>query len=510
MKILSAQQMRILEQRAVENGATYFFLMKTAGKSAAQIMTEKMNVKKGDKVVALCGKGNNGGDGFIASAYLKEHGIDAEILLIEDEPKTPDAKAALANASLQKVPVWRMWEDKERIINKIKSADYVIDALYGIGFKGELRDEIKLLADLTQSLDKRVLSIDIPSGVECDTGKVLNGAFCAEVTVSFTTLKPAHILYPSMDYCGNTVVADVGIKQSLIVSCEYMYKTIEHSEVFSSLPKLKISDNKGSRGTLLTVCGSYGMAGAAKMSIQAALRSGAGLVKAAVPESVYPILSSTLSEPVFLPVKQSQNGSFSPQNAEYIINQAKSATALLIGCGLSFSDDITDFVCSVLSKITIPVIIDADGINAVSKHIDILKQMNSTAILTPHPGEMARLFSVSVSEIQNNRIEYAKRLATQYNCVAVLKGAKTVVADISGEIFINTTGNPGMARGGSGDVLAGIIASLTAQGISPFNAAKAGVYIHGLAGDVVKRLKGELSMLPTDITEILPQVFMSK
>ena len=508
MKVLSASQMRLLEQTAVDKGATYFLLMKKAGNSVAKILIERMNLQQNDNVCILCGKGNNGGDGFVASSYLKENGYNnVDVVLVDGLPRTVDAKAVYSNANINKVAMCRAFENKQKAFEKIDKADFIIDAIYGIGFKGALREDVKEIVDRVNNSNAKVLSVDIPSGVECDTGKVQNGAFYADVTVSFTAYKSAHLLYPSMDYCGMTIIAQVGIDDKILEDSEYLYKTIEDKDVYSSLPKRKISAHKGSCGTLLAVCGSYGMTGAVQMCVKSAMRCGVGLVKAIVPTKIYGILASNIIEGVFIPSKDCYKGTLSSKNISLVIKHSKTANALVVGCGLSQNKEIQQLVYAIMKNVDIPVIIDADGINAIAKHIDILKELKQTGIITPHPKEMARLCKVTVKEIQNNRVEYARKIAQEHKVVVVLKGANTVVANVNGEVSINITGNAGMAKGGSGDVLAGIISSLVAQGIDVYEASKSGVYLHGLAGDLTKRLKGETSMLATDVIDTLPQLF---
>lgn len=505
MKILSVAQMRALERAAEQEGATMIELMKMAGASAAQLMMDRMGVKADDTVAVLCGKGRNGGDGFISAAYLRQRGGNSSIILMDGEPRSADARAALKAAGEIGVTTWRYWESQRLADQKIRQSKFIIDALYGIGFKDGFLDHMAAFIEkINEEKAGRIMSIDLPSGVQGDTGRVINGAVKASLTVSFTTLKPAHVLFPAMDYCGETAVADIGIPPMLMAESPYLYETPEKEDVRRVLPKLSVSENKGGRGQLLTICGSSGMAGACAMSAKAALRCGVGLLKIAAADSIYPIVSAQLNEPVFLPVRQAAGGTIDRVCIPYLLSQAEKASSILIGCGLGGGEDIRLLVESFLRESKAPMVIDADGINAVAQHIDILKEANAPVILTPHPGEAARLLGAQVRDIQNNRIEFAQKLASGYGVVAVLKGAKTVIAHPGGKTFVNTSGNAGMARGGSGDVLAGMIASFLAQGAQAFDAAVAGVYLHGLAGDRCAQALGKISMLPTDLISELP------
>lgn len=507
MKILTCEQTRRLEQSQVDRGSAYYELMENAGVQTGKTLINNMGAVPGDSVAVLCGKGNNGGDGFVAARYLKTQGISSVILLVDGEPRTADAVRALNSASENHVPVLRIWERFEKVIEKIKTADFVIDAVYGIGFKGGLKNEIRELADIVNKSRSKVLCVDLPSGVNCDSGSVENGAFIADKTISFSTLKPAHVLYPSMDYCGETIVAQVGINKHLVSGSEYLTETIEQRHLENVLDKNKISANKGSVGTLFALCGSYGMAGAAVMSFNAALKSGTGLLKAAIPKSIYNIAASYITQAVFLPVAENQFGTVSKDIFPGIFDEIEKSSAVLLGCGMGLNEDTEYAVCEIIKNCGKPVIIDADGINAAAKHIDVLREKKGRLVLTPHPGEMARLLNCSVTDVQNNRIEAAKYFAEKFDVVLVLKGANTVVASPKGDVYINTTGNPGMAKGGSGDVLAGILGAFISRNADVFKSACAAVYCHGKAGDLAAQETGQLSVQPTDLTDRLPEVY---
>ena len=301
MKILTCEQTRALERNQIERGSTYFQLMNNAGVQVGKTLISQMKANPRSTVAVLCGKGNNGGDGFIAAQYLCSRGIRAYALLVDGEPRTEDSMQAMDQAESSGIEIVRIWEYSQKVKDIISTADYVIDAIYGIGFKGGLSDNIKIIADLVNSTHSRVLSVDIPSGVNGDTGAVGNTAFRAELTLSFSTLKPCHVLYPAMDYCGKTVVAQVGINKGVIYDSPYLTETIDGSRLRSFLPKKEVSANKGTTGTLTVACGSYGMMGAAQMCIQAALRSGTGLVKSILPSNLYPILANNIPQAVFFP-----------------------------------------------------------------------------------------------------------------------------------------------------------------------------------------------------------------
>lgn len=500
MKILTCEQTRNLEKNQVDRGSTYFQLMNNAGVQVGKALISQLGANKKSTVAILCGKGNNGGDGFISAQYLVSQGIKAYALLVDGEPRTEDSIQALEQAVSNGVEVVRIWEYSQKVKDIVSVADYVIDAIYGIGFKGSLSENIKILADLVNSTHSKVLSVDIPSGVNCDTGMVGNTAFKADITVSFSTLKPCHVLYPSMDYCGKTTVAQVGINKGLIYDSPYFTETIDGSKLAGLLPEKNISSNKGSNGTLTVVCGSYGMMGASQMCIQSALRSGVGLVKSIVPSNLYPILAGNIPQAVFMPYT-------SVDSMDILIQSMEKTNAIVAGCGLGNTSKSKEFTEYIIHNSKVPIVLDADSLNSIADDLDILTEANVPVVITPHPGEMARLLNTTVDIIQNNRLTVAVEFAKMYNVIVVLKGAYTVIAHPKGKAAINPTGNKGMAKAGSGDVLAGIIGSLIAQGMSPFSAAISGVYCHGYAGDLAQHKYGSISMLSTDIIDMMPTAF---
>jgi len=314
-----------------------------------------------------------------------------------------------------------------------------------------------------------------------------------DYTITFIALKPCFVLPEGSDYCGKVIVADIGVN-----TADFSYKTIEKPQ----FPKRRHNSHKGTFGTALMFCGSYGMAGAAILATRAALASGVGIAKCVVCDGIYDILTRAIPEAVCLPVVQDESGTYKADTIDYE-KAFKKVTAVLIGCGMAQSDNTRKVLRCVAEKSDVPIIIDADGINLLADSIDILRECKAPVIITPHPAEMARLCKCSTAEIEQNRIYYAQKFAIDYNCTVVLKGANTIVATNKGEIFFNLTGNPGMATGGSGDVLSGIMVSLLAQGFVPEDAAKAAVYLHGEAGDRAALKKGERAMLPSDIIKEL-------
>ena len=498
MKILTCEQTRILEKNQIERGSSYFQLMNNAGVAVGKALIAQLGAEENHRVAVLCGKGNNGGDGFIASQYLKSQGIEVYALLVDGEPRTEDSMRAMEQAHSNGVRIFRIWEYEQRVKDIIASSDYVIDAIYGIGFKGALNDRIKTIADTVNNSRSKVLCVDIPSGVNCDNGTVVNTAFKGDVTVSFSTLKPCHVLYPSMNYCGKTTVAQVGINKGVIFDSAFLTETISGSKLSQLMPKKEVSANKGSVGILTCIGGSYGMAGACMMCMNGALRSGIGLIKGVVPNDIYPIVSGSIPQAVYLP--------YSNSDVREILDKSMEKTnAIVMGCGMGNHQRTMEMTRYVLTNSSVPVVLDADALNVIALETDMLNKANVPLIVTPHPGEMARLLNTSVDTVQNNRIMITAEFAKKYGIITVLKGAYTVVANANGKVLINPTGNKGMAKAGSGDVLTGIIGSFIAQGMTPYNATLSGVYCHGYAGDLAEKRLGHISMNAMDIIDLLPE-----
>ena len=472
MLILNCEQTRKLEQSAVENGCTYLGLMEKAGREAAAFIQQTLSQFR-KKTVILCGNGNNGGDGFVVARRLADWSGDILAVLMNGEPKTGDALQMYQKARETGRVRFANYPG-EGLEKELQEADLIVDGIYGIGFHGCVKDEYLPVVRWVNQSKAKVVSLDLPSGISCDSGAVegevpekvyKESAFAAETTGPWALER---ILAPR-----------------------------------------KQNTNKGSYGSLLSLCGSRGMAGAAVMSAQAASRSGVGLIDLALPESIYPIAAGAVKEAVFTLLPE-EGGQISLPKAEVLLSQRleRKTTACLIGCGLGTSGAAQSLVEFLLAHSRAPMVIDADGLNAVAAKPEMLRKAQAPLVLTPHPGEMARLLKTTVQDVQCHRLEYAKQFAMEHRAVMVLKGNKTVVACPDGRLFINTTGNPGMAKAGSGDVLAGIIGSFLAQGLSPEQAAIGGVYLHGLAGDRCAGSLSQIGMTAPDLVNELPALFL--
>ncbi len=478
MKILTATQIRTAERDAVQSGIFSCFssLMEKAAKTTFEYIINNFDVVA-KKICVVCGCGNNGGDGIVVANLLKSKGAFVTLVFPMGKPTSSPADEFLYLA------------DDITIVNDIPSScDILIDALFGIGLNRELDGDILETVNKMNDTNALKIAIDIPSGVNAD-GKFSYNAFCADFTLTFIALKPCFVLPCTLDYCGKVILLDIGVKTT-----EYAYQTTE----MPLKPKRKINTHKGTYGTALMVTGSYGMCGASVLSAKAALVSGVGMVKSFVCDKNYSAFTVSVPEAVAIPVLTTQSGAMDVYEKQ-LVSALSSSNAMLIGCGLGKSEEAVKLVFRALQITTIPTVIDADGINALSRDIQLLKKIKVPTVITPHPKEMARLCETNVSNIEANRPEYAKRVATRFNTVVVLKGARTVIASPDGKVYFNMTGNSGMATGGSGDVLAGMITARLCLGESTLEASLNAVWLHGYAGDKALSQYSMEGLLPTDI-----------
>ena len=510
VKLLYSQEMKWIDQTAMKDyGIPGIVLMENAGLRVVECAEWVLENLEDPRVVVLAGKGNNGGDGLVIARHLMNAGMKVETFLTA-EPEELPADAYTNYQILKKMgsgplPL-REAEDLNRLTLSLMTADLLIDALYGIGFQGQLDEFDAGIARLVNWSRATVIAVDIPSGVEADSGCVHGEAIMADYTVTFALPKVGLVLEPGKDYAGTLSVADISIPPALLNHQQLKNNLITSQAIKAFFTPRDPESHKGSYGHVLVIGGSPGMSGAAEMTAYAALRSGAGLVTSAVPESLLSIMESMHMEIMHSPLLESYAGTISLDALPAIGNLLGACSVCAIGPGMSQYTEARAVLHFVLERAGIPVVIDADGINALQGDASILKDRQVPVVLTPHPGEMARLTGKSIAEVQANRIELAREFASDYGVVLVLKGNKTVVATPQGEVFINISGNPGMATAGSGDVLTGILCGFIAQGMRVQDAAVAAVYIHGMAGDQVAADKGQRGMTAGDLIEELPEL----
>lgn len=518
MKLLTAAQMREIDRIAIEErGVPSTLLMERAAKA---LVKEVLNLpiprekKKEDPIwfvhggcrpteeeiertrveywsekqrsaLVFCGTGNNGGDGIATARFLLREGWRVKCVLVGERKKMTGDSREMERRLIEWGGSLEQFDPECR--QEYVGYDVAIDALFGVGLHSELRSDAQEAVRMMKWA-QWVVSADIPSGIHADTGEELGRAVKADVTVTFSVGKPGLYVGKGAVNSGRVVVADIGVPEDLPDEEACTTAVMDQP----CLPRRRRDAHKGDFGKLFIVAGSVGYTGAPALAAAAAVRCGAGLVTLAVPEEIYPIAAVKCDEAMVWPW---------PEQYEDILEKARSCDAVLIGPGLGQSDRAKRIVLGLLRDLTCPVILDADGLNILSKHMDVLDQRSALTILTPHDGEFARLSGCDLPVA--NRLSTAREFAVRHNCVLVLKGHRTITAAWSGKCVINTTGNPGMARGGSGDALAGLIAGMFVQGKTPDHVAQA-VWIHGRAGDLAAADKGEYGMTVGDLIGQIP------
>ena len=507
MKFYTRAQFVLLEQCAAEIGLTELRLMENAGSAAARVIRERYDIS-GKLVTVLCGKGNNGGDGFVAARRLKDAGAQVQIILADGETLSSNAQEMFSRTRDVGIPSlnYDMWPEQAATL--LQQSFLIVDAVYGIGFQGEPSPAMSERFFFISGLPGDIVALDIPSGVHADTGQVKGGCIHADLTVCFHALKPGLVIFPGARFCGELLVAPIGIPEQADDAVQPFLLSVDCGEMIPYFGRREIDAHKGDFGRALLLCGSRGMSGAAVLSAKAALRAGAGLVTLGAPLSAAQSAAAQLTEPILAYLPEDDAGGFASAALPSILDMLLACDAALIGCGVGRGQGAQDTVLDVLRIAACPLVVDADGLNIVAEHMDILKETRAEVVLTPHPGEMARLTGKTVAEVQSSRLETATVFAKQHRVTVVLKGANSIVAFAGGEAYVNMTGNPGMATPGSGDVLAGIIVSLLAQGLPPKQAVPYAVYLHGLAGDHAAASYSQRGMTAGDIIAKLPGIFL--
>ena len=505
VRILSLQQIKQVEQTANESGITYLRLMENAGSACAKIIRDKFDDSGLKNAVIVCGKGKNGGDGFVIARKLFENGYKVNIILAMGEPEADNAIEMYHRAKSLGINFEHYDENNDSQLARIVNADIVVDCIFGTGFRGTADRKTARLFDIISSSEGYVISIDLPSGMYTDSSELPETVVRADMTVSVIALKYSLVYYPSAELAGEVQVVSIGIPEDIIEKYVSAY-SLDINDIKTKFTRRQENSNKGDYGKALVIAGSYEMPGAALLSSEAAVKSGAGLVKTAFPDKAYPVMMSTCPEKVLVPLPSNEDGRISSLSLTRIGEELTKCDAVLIGCGLGNDRDIFRAVQFVLENSTVPVILDADGINVLKGRIDIIKEAKAPVIITPHPGEAARMLDCSVADIQADRIEAAKKLCEATNAVVVLKGSRTVVTKNASRFYINTSGNSGLATAGSGDVLAGILLSFLAQGMSPYVASVCAVYIHGAAGDYAAEKLSKMGMSAHSVIDELPKL----
>ena len=525
MKVVTAAEMRQIDQDTIEGiGIPGIVLMETAGSAIVRAIEQYYPTCQ--RIGIFAGKGNNGGDGIVIARQLAHIGRDVRLFLVSPPDNfTGEAQTNLQIAKNLGLRIEEMLTDaalgsdffveRSTSLTHIASCELLVDAIFGTGLRGTVRDPIATVINAINRLPTPILSVDLPSGLDADTGHSLGTCVRADRTVTIGLPKRGLLMHPGAELAGKLEVVDIGFPESVIDAQNIKVNWTTAAQAAQWIPPRPPSSHKGSYGRVLVVAGSTGMTGAAALASEAALRAGAGLVTLATPKHLNPILEGLLPEVMTLPLPETDAGSLSVSATSTILEFAvKTKSILAIGPGLSQHPETVSFVHQLIREnreqgLDLRMVIDADGLNALAQVRETILSLNSETVLTPHPGEMARLTSTSVPVLEKDRISTAQQFASKYGVTLVFKGAPTVTSTPNGNLWVNSTGNPGMATGGMGDVLTGIIAGLMAQGIPSEIAAALGVYLHGLAGDIVAERLGRHGLIASDVLKAAPRAISS-
>jgi len=509
MYLVTANEMQKMDRSTIESfGLPGRILMENAGRGATQFFLEHFKNAVNKKIGVIAGRGNNGGDGFVIARCLVQRGISVTVYLLTERQKVSgDAAANLKLLPPLEVPVIEIPDAETFSAHKtaMRHVTIWIDAILGTGLKSDVKGFFRDVIGFINQTNKPVFAVDIPSGLNSDTGRPCGSCVRADATATFAFAKTGHFLFPGADYTGNLKIIDIGIPPHIandVSPLQYLLTPDLIRAVFHPRPS---DAHKGHTGHLLVIAGSPGKTGAAAMTATSAMRSGAGLVTLGIPVSLNPVLETQVMEVMTDPLPETVQGILGEASFNRIMDLLSDKKCLAIGPGIGTAPETKMLFKHLLQENKKPVVIDADGLNILSGHTEILKDLDAPVVLTPHPGEMARLMRTTSADVQKDRIQCARNFAEKFNVHVVLKGARTVVAHPDGRVFINPTGNPGMASGGMGDVLTGVIAGFIAQGHSPELAAHAGVYLHGAAADSLAKNKGPFGYLATDVMNTLPE-----
>ena len=509
MHIVNADQMRALDRAAIEGcGIPGIDLMERAGRGTADYILNTFPEAASGRVTILCGRGNNGGDGFVIARRLHQAGACVcAVLATERERVQGDARVSLEafDALGGRIVELCTDEDLRHIQDDLTNACLIVDALLGTGLSSSVTGlYARLIETVSATGCAPVVAVDIPSGIDASTGRVLGCALRAHSTCTFGLPKYGHLLYPGADYSGKLTVIDIGIPQHLITSARLPGHLQDMSDFAAALPVRASDAHKGIFGHVLLLAGSVGKTGAAVLSARAAMRCGAGLVTVAAPEKAQAHIASHLLECMSVPLEDCDGG-LSQTALQHIIELCAGKAVLAMGPGLGDTDAVAAIVRSLITNVQLPMVLDADALNALARDPQVLTQAAGPVILTPHPGEMARLAGKSTEQIQSDRVGMACALANKLGAIIVLKGAHSVIAAPDERHWINTSGNPSMATAGMGDALTGILAGLLAQKIPALTAARLAVFVHGHIADGLVRERGPVPILASEIIERIPE-----
>ncbi len=498
MKVGTREDLREIDSVTIEKyGISGLVLMENAGRAVSNaIFREYPNA---EEIAIFCGGGNNGGDGFVTARHLLKRGKKVKTYITRNfNDYKGDAKTNLEILKRIGAPIIKLKRDFSNFVG----CDLAVDAIFGTGLSKKVKTPYREIIEFINSLPCPRVSIDLPSGIDANKGSELGICVRADLTITFVVPKLGMITYPGLNCVGKLYIADISTPSFL--EDPLRYELITFSKCRHILRPREENSHKGTYGHVAVLAGSVGKSGAAYLCSLGAARAGAGLVTAAIPQSINIIMEQKTTEIMTHPVKDTEKGTYGMVSLEDVREFLEGKTTIAIGPGISTDEDTEKFLFKLLDSITLPIVADADAVNLIARNKEILRKVNFPIILTPHPGEMARLCNVSSRDIQKDRIGYSEKIATEYGVYLILKGARTVIATPDGKVFINPTGNPGMASGGMGDVLTGMIAGFLSCGYSPEEASLLGVFSHGLAADLVAKDYGAFGFLASEIADKLP------
>lgn len=512
MRILNTQQMREADRQTIDDiGLPSIVLMENAGRQAVAAMEAAFEDLATSKVGVLCGRGNNGGDGFVVARTLAQRGIEATVFLLGSVGDVRgDARVNLeilgrVGLTVVEVTTAQEWELHS---SEISECDVIVDAIVGTGFRGPLTGLLETVVADVNGLGVPVVAIDLPTGVSADSHEVEGEAIEASMTVTLAAPKIPLILPPADAYGGDLVIADIGIPASVIDELEGPWLELLTRERMRELIPARAADShKGDFGRVLVIAGSVGRTGAAHLAALGALKSGAGLVTIATPRSCVATLAAMMPEYMTEGLEETAAGTIDFSAVDRVLDLQ--ADIIALGPGLGQDPSTSAFIQAIVERSGAPLVLDADALNAFSGDPERLTGRDGVdVIITPHPGEMARLLNISIEQVQADRLEHAREFAAARRVHVVLKGHRTIIAGPEGRAFVNLTGNAGMATGGTGDLLTGMIAAWFAQILDPEGACKLAVYLHGTAGDLAEADEGEVALLPSDVAARLGDAVM--
>jgi ADP-dependent NAD(P)H-hydrate dehydratase / NAD(P)H-hydrate epimerase len=497
--ILTPTESAALDDAAAARGVTVDDLMERAGRAVARTALRVAGGGYGRRAVVVCGKGNNGGDGLVAARHMARWGMGVSVVLLADAGSLLGAAGSTFARFAATGGRWKPFET-EFLRRELDRSDVAVDAIFGTGFRGAPEGDFAAAIDSLGD-GPPVVAVDIPSGVEGETGAVRAGAVWAAVTVTLGALKPGVVFHPGAEHAGDVEVADIGFPPELVRSD---LSLVEAADVATLLGPREPDTTKRRVGVVLVLAGSRTMTGAAVLAARAATRAGAGLVTLAVPQGILPVVEAGLVEGTFLALPETEAGTVSEEAWPVLEERLAGVTAAAVGPGLTTSPATSQLVRRFVRECPIPLVLDADGLNAFAGRSPELADRKAEAVLTPHAGEFGRLTGLSAEEVAQDRVGHARKAAAEFRCAVLLKGSRTVVAEPDGRAVVNPTGGPYLASGGTGDVLTGTIAALLARGLRPSDAAMAGAYVHGLAGRLAAEATGE-GVVASDLLPTLPR-----